>query len=106
MPKETEVAMQDAKIEADAALLKKWGTLAAELRDAGFCVVAVVSKYAEDNSSAHFTTTLMTNDHETDHVIMDAIRDITCEWHNATHRSQLVFTEPAAETPAPEAATA
>jgi hypothetical protein len=68
-----------------------------EARDAGLNVVAVVSVYWRDD--ANFSTRLSVNADDRagvteDHVVLDALREISAEWHNARHESQLCHVGP------------
>lgn len=69
------------------------------LRDAGCTIVRSVVRYEASPGKGLFSTRICTESSAgnvtADHVVLDAIRDISTEWSNAVHSGQLKWSEPA-----------
>jgi hypothetical protein len=67
----------------------------------GINIVSVASIYGNENNT-HFSTRVSVKPCpevgvDATHIVMDAIRDISMNWHNETHRSQIKFVMPPQE---------
>lgn len=73
-------------------LLEDFELAAQALREAGYNVVAVATKYLKDEAFFHTCMKTFPSEEfgvDEDHVMLDAIREFIVEWSNARHNSRL-----------------
>jgi hypothetical protein len=76
-------------------LLHQFNTICDSLRSQGYNVVAAVSKYDEKSTKFHTliraqdADRLAKRDMTLDHVVLDALRNISIEWSNNTHDDKI-----------------